>query len=117
MLAGHSYGGRQSSIAASEEQGIAEALLLLSYPLHPPGKPEQLRTAHFPSIRIPALFVHGNRDGFGSVEEMQGALRLIPANTRLLVVDKAGHGIPASSAGLIAEGITEFWQAAKSPGP
>ena len=46
-LAGQSYGGRQSSMVAAEDSGVADGLLLLSYPLHPPGKPAQLRTEHF----------------------------------------------------------------------
>jgi predicted alpha/beta-hydrolase family hydrolase len=76
---------------ASEEPGVADGLLLLSYPLHPPQRPAELRTAHFPSLRIPALFVHGTHDGFGSVDELAAALRLIPARTELQPVAGAGH--------------------------
>ena len=65
VLGGHSYGGRQATMLAAEEPGVAEALLLLSYPLHPPNKPAQLRTAHFPQLRTPALFVSGTKDPFG----------------------------------------------------
>ena len=64
---------------------------MLSYPLHPPGKPAQLRTAHFPTLRKPALFVHGSRDAFGSLDEMEAALKLVPARTSLLPVEGAGH--------------------------
>jgi len=71
FLGGHSYGGRQSTILAASDPGVADALLLLSYPLHPPRKPEELRTAHFPDLRTPSLFVHGARDPFGSVEKMR----------------------------------------------
>lgn len=91
FLGGHSYGGRQASILAASEPGLADALLLLSYPLHPPKKPAQLRTAHFPSLRTAALFVHATRDGFGTLDEMTAALRLISARTQLLRVDSAGH--------------------------
>jgi predicted alpha/beta-hydrolase family hydrolase len=91
FLGGHSYGGRQASMLASSEPGLVEALLLLSYPLHPPKRPAQLRTAHFPSLLTPALFVHGTRDGFGSIEEMTAALKLIPARTQLLAIEGAGH--------------------------
>jgi hypothetical protein len=90
---GHSYGGRQTAMAASERPGMADALLLLSYPLHPPGKPEKMRTAYFPELRTPALFVHGESDGFGSLEEMAVALRLIPARTELLPIERAGHDL------------------------
>jgi predicted alpha/beta-hydrolase family hydrolase len=90
---GHSYGGRQTAMAASERPGLADALLLLSYPLHPPGKPEQLRTNFFPDLRIPALFVHGTADPFGSLAELTEALKLIPARTELRPVDRTGHDL------------------------
>lgn len=92
-LGGHSYGGRQSTMLCAEEPGLAEGLLLLSYPLHPPRKPEQLRTQHLPSLRAPSLFVEGTRDPFGSVEEIEKAIALIPAKTRLVTVDGAGHDL------------------------
>jgi uncharacterized protein len=91
FLGGHSYGGRQASMLAAAEPGVAEALLLLSYPLHPPQRPDELRTAHFPSLQTPALFVSGARDGFGSVAEMEAALKLIPARTELVTIAGAGH--------------------------
>jgi predicted alpha/beta-hydrolase family hydrolase len=91
FLGGHSYGGRMASILAAEEPAIAERLLLLSYPLHPPQRPEDLRTGHFPNLRVPAVFVHGVRDGFGTIAEMTAALKLIPAPTELIPVAGAGH--------------------------
>ncbi len=92
-LGGHSYGGRQASILAAETPGLADRLLLLSYPLHPPRKPAQLRTAHFPNLRTPALFVHGSRDPFGTIEELETAITLIPARTQLLEIEGAGHDL------------------------
>lgn len=91
FLGGHSYGGRMSSMLAADNPGLVEGLLLLSYPLHPPQRPAEMRTAHFPRLQTPALFVHGVRDGFGSIEEISVALQLIPARTELLPVDGAGH--------------------------
>jgi uncharacterized protein len=91
FLGGHSYGGRQSFMLLAEEPQIADGLLLLSYPLHPPRKPGQLRTAHFPRLSRPALFIHGTRDPFGSIDEMKAALDLIPARHSLLEIDGAGH--------------------------
>ena len=64
-VGGHSYGGRQATILAAENPGLAAGLILFSYPLHPPRKPTQLRTEHFPRLTVPALFVHGSRDPFG----------------------------------------------------
>lgn len=93
FLGGHSYGGRQSSILCAEEPDIAAGLLLLSYPLHPPRKPEQQRTQHLPNLRTPALFVHGTRDPFGSIEELEQAIKMIPGKTKLVVVEGAGHDL------------------------
>lgn len=93
FLGGHSYGGRQVTMLAAEEPNVADALLLLSYPLHPPHKPQAPRTGHFGSIQIPALFIHGTRDTFGTIEEMRAALALIPARTDLAIVEGAGHSL------------------------
>ena len=92
-LGGHSYGGRQASMLAAEEPKLADGLFLLSYPLHPPNKPAQLRTQHFAQLLTPALFVHGTKDPFGIIEEMKVAMELIPANTQLMVVERAGHDL------------------------
>ncbi len=92
-LGGHSYGGRQSTMLAAEEPGVCGNLLLFSYPLHPPDKPDQMRTTHFPALRTPALFVYGTKDPFGSVEEMTAALKLIPAKTKLMTIQGAGHDL------------------------
>jgi len=91
FLGGHSYGGRMATMLCARESSSVDGLLLLSYPLHPPRKPEQLRSAHFPNLHTRALFVHGTRDPFGSIEEMQSALRLIPAETKLMPIEGAGH--------------------------
>jgi len=75
------------------EPELVSGLLLLSYPLHPPQKPEQLRTQHLSNLRSPSLFVHGSRDPFGSIEEIEEALSLIPAKTNLVRVEGAGHDL------------------------
>jgi predicted alpha/beta-hydrolase family hydrolase len=93
FLGGHSYGGRQATMLCAAEPGLVSGLLLLSYPLHPPRKPEQLRIQHLPNLRTPSLFVHGTRDPFGSVEEMMMALQLVPAKTELTTVEGAGHDL------------------------
>ena len=93
FLGGHSYGGRQASMLCAEESEFASGLLLLSYPLHPPRRPEQQRTQHLPDLHTPALFVHGTRDPFGSIEELQHAIKMIPGKTKLIVVEGAGHDL------------------------
>jgi uncharacterized protein len=93
FLGGHSYGGRQSSMLCAEQPDLVSGLLLLSYPLHPPRKPEQQRTQHLPDLRTPTLFVHGTRDPFGSIAELEQALKMIPAKTKLLPVEGAGHDL------------------------
>ena len=98
FLGGHSYGGRQSSMLCAElsekEPDLVPAgLLLLSYPLHPPRKPEQQRTQHLPNLRTPSLFVHGARDPFGSIAELEQALKMIPAKTKLVALEGAGHDL------------------------
>jgi predicted alpha/beta-hydrolase family hydrolase len=90
-LGGHSYGGRQATMLAADNPDLAPGLLLLSYPLHPPRKPAELRTGHFPRLRSPALFVHGSRDPFGLLDEMTSALELIQGRHMLLPVEGAGH--------------------------
>jgi len=93
FLGGHSYGGRQASMLCAEAPELVNGLLLCSYPLHPPGKPERLRTQHLPDLRVPVLFVHGTRDPFGTIEELEAARKLIPAKTGLLRVEGAGHDL------------------------
>jgi predicted alpha/beta-hydrolase family hydrolase len=93
LLGGHSYGGRQASMLLAEEPAIAEALMLLSYPLHPPKKPEQARTEHLPRLETRAVFVHGTRDAFGTIAELEAAIALIPAQTRLIRIEGAGHDL------------------------
>jgi len=93
FLGGHSYGGRQSTMLCAEEPNLVSGLLLLSYPLHPPRKADQLRIQHLPNLRTTSLFVQGTRDPFGSIEEISKALALIPAKTELMKVEGASHDL------------------------
>lgn len=116
FLGGHSYGGRQASMLAAAAPGLVDALLLLSYPLHPPKAPTQLRTTHFRTLHTPVLFVHGTRDGFGTIVEMTSALKLIPARTGLLPVESAGHELMTARnrfalPDMIAEAFAAFLEA------
>ena len=112
-LGGHSYGGRQGSMLAASEPGLVEGLLLLSYPLHPPARPDVMRTAHLPDLRTPTFFVHGTADEFGTITEMKKAIRLIPARTELLSIASAGHELLTRKnrnvlAGVIATAFAKF---------
>ncbi len=93
FLGGHSYGGRQASMLAASDPTVCSGLLLLSYPLHPPDKPSQTRTEHFPALQAPALFVHGTKDPFGSIEELTAAQQLISAPHRMSTIQNAGHDL------------------------
>jgi predicted alpha/beta-hydrolase family hydrolase len=92
FLGGHSYGGRQASMLLAEQPTLAHALLLQSYPLHPPGRPAALRTAHLPQLQVPTLFVHGITDPFATPAELESARALIPGRTHVLSI-KAGHDL------------------------
>ena len=114
FLGGSSYGGRQASLLAASHSGLVEGLLLLSYPLHPPGKPAHLRTAHFPQLRTPSLFVSGTKDVFGTIEELEAAIKLIPAGIELVPIDGASHGLSKLSsaegvAGIVRESFLDFF--------
>jgi predicted alpha/beta-hydrolase family hydrolase len=106
-LGGRSMGGRMCSIAVAE--GLeAAALVLISYPLHPPGRPDRLRTAHFPELRLPCLFVSGRRDAFGTPEELEEESAVIPGPVALTFVD-GDHSLrkrDSEVATIVAEWLT-----------
>ncbi|HTS12227.1 MAG TPA: alpha/beta fold hydrolase [Candidatus Limnocylindrales bacterium] len=111
FLGGHSYGGRQATMLLAEQPRLVDGLMLLSYPLHPPKKPKELRTEHFPKLTTPALFVHGTRDPFASSAEMKAALAEIPARHELLEVEGAGHDLVGKSGEIeVAARITRAFQ-------
>ena len=93
LLGGQSYGGRQASMLAADEPDLVAGLLLLSYPLHPPGKPASARTAHFAKLTTQALFIHGTRDPFGSIDEMRDALQLLAGPHELVEIEGTGHDL------------------------
>ncbi len=90
VLGGRSMGGRMCSMAVAEGLGAA-GLVLLSYPLHPAGKPERLRTEHFPQLDLPCLFVSGTRDPFGSRDEFEAHLGAIPGPVTMVWLDGQRH--------------------------
>jgi hypothetical protein len=85
-VGGRSMGGRMCSMAVAEGLEVA-ALVLVSYPLHPPGRPERLRAAHFPDLHLPCLFVSGRRDAFGAPDELRHETEAIPGPVTLDFVD------------------------------
>lgn len=96
IAGGHSYGGRLTSMVVAEQPQNGQrvdALTLFSYPLHPPGKPERLRTDHFGAITVPTVFTHGSSDPFGTIDELRAAVRLIGAPVEILEVTGARHDL------------------------
>jgi predicted alpha/beta-hydrolase family hydrolase len=90
VAGGQSYGGRMASMAAVDADFAA--LVLFSYPLHRPGFPDQLRTAHFKQIRCPVLFMSGDRDPFARLDLLKKWVKVVP-NARLEVFPGQGHGL------------------------
>jgi predicted alpha/beta-hydrolase family hydrolase len=92
LLGGRSMGGRMCSLAVAD--GVAAAgLVLISYPLHPPGRPDNERSAHFPALKVPCLFVHGTRDPFGSPEELTTATATIAGRVTHVWIDGGRHDL------------------------
>jgi len=91
-LGGRSMGGRMCSMAVAD--GLpAAALVLVAYPLHPPGRPDNLRTAHLPALTVPCLFVQGTRDPFGSPDELTAATATIPGPVTHEWIDGGRHDL------------------------
>lgn len=90
IIGGRSMGGRAASMLAADGYS-ADGLLLLAYPLHPPGKPDKLRDAHLPRIRMPVLCFNGTRDPFCTRELMQRALESVTARWEMHWVEGADH--------------------------
>ncbi len=92
ILGGRSFGGRMCSMAVAD--GLAAAgLVLISYPLHPPGRPDTMRVEHFPRLDVPCLFVSGTRDAFATRAELEAATAAIPGEVTHVWVDGGGHGM------------------------
>jgi predicted alpha/beta-hydrolase family hydrolase len=106
VLGGRSFGGRMCSMAVAD--GLkAAGLVLICYPLHPPGKPERSRTEHLPRITVPCLFVSGTRDAFGTPTELEAATKAIPGPVEHVWVEGKGHDLKGSDA-LLAETVTRW---------
>lgn len=92
VVGGRSMGGRMCSVAVAE--GLAaDGLVLISYPLHPPGRPDKLRTEHFPALKVPCLFLSGTRDAFGTVAELESAASRIPGDVSFEWIEGKDHAM------------------------
>lgn len=105
-LGGRSMGGRIASMAVAD--GLpAAGLVLISYPLHPPGKPERSRTEHFGSIEVPCVFLSGTRDTFGTPAELEAATALIPGDVTHVWIEGGDHGLRRKDA-VVAEAVAAW---------
>jgi predicted alpha/beta-hydrolase family hydrolase len=101
VLGGRSMGGRMCSMAVAE--GLpAAGLVLISYPLHPPGKPDKLRTEHLPSLGVPCLFISGTRDPFGSPAELEAATKVIPGPVTHVWIEGGRHDLGKADDQIVA---------------
>jgi predicted alpha/beta-hydrolase family hydrolase len=106
VIGGRSMGGRMCSMAVAAGLPVA-GLVLISYPLHPPGKPAQLRTAHLPAVSCPCLFVSGTRDSFGTPDELRSAHALVGGAVEAVWVEGGGHDLKKAD-DVIARAVAEF---------
>ena len=108
VLGGRSMGGRMCSMAVAEGQP-ADGLVLVSYPLHPPGKPDKPRTEHFGLLEVPCLFVSGTRDTFGRPDELEAATAAIPGLVTHVWLDGGDHGLRGKDKA-VASAVAEWVQ-------
>jgi predicted alpha/beta-hydrolase family hydrolase len=104
VYGGRSMGGRIGSMVAAEDGALG--LVLLGYPLHPPGKATQLRVEHFPRLRMPALFVSGTRDAFGTPDELRRETKKLRGPVSFHWIETGDHGFkPLKSSGLTVNAV------------
>jgi len=114
VLGGRSMGGRMCSMAVAEGLDAA-GLVLLSYPLHPPGKPERLRVEHLPALDVPCLFVSGTRDPFGTPAELEAATAAIPGPVTHVWLEGGRHDVADRDDEIVA--AVRGWLTARADGP
>ena len=107
VLGGRSMGGRICSIVVADGLVVAAGLVLISYPLHPPGKPDRLRVEHLSRITVPCLFVQGTSDAFGGPDELSEWTSTIPGDDTHVWVEGRGHDLRSSDQ-LIAEAVATW---------
>lgn len=113
VLGGRSMGGRICSMAIAGEAGnpgiAGDGLVLVSYPLHPPGRPDKPRTEHFDRLDVPCLFVSGTRDAFGHPDELRAATAAIPGPVSFHWVEGGDHGLRRAD-GEVAAAVVSWWR-------
>ena len=97
FIGGKSMGGRLATHLAAQGLESLSGVVCLGYPLHPPGKPQQLRVAHLPSIAVPVLVIQGERDTFGTPDELRPHLEAMPAEVHLHVIPRGDHSLTVRS--------------------
>lgn len=106
VLGGRSMGGRIASMVVAGADDLVPlpvaGLVLMSYPLHPPGKPDRLRVEHLPALRCPVLFISGDRDAFGTPEELAEARSLIPGPVTSVLLERRGHDLKRADPDVVA---------------
>lgn len=118
-MGGRSMGGRMTSMVAADVDGAGPVdrlagLVLICYPLHPPGKPDALRVEHLPDVTVPCLFVSGTRDPFGSPDELTRWTATIPAPVEHVWIDGGRHDLGGADT-MIAEAVDEFVSSLSTP--
>lgn len=106
VIGGRSMGGRMCSMAAADGL-VVKGLVLVSYPLHPPAKPENLRIEHLPRIAVPTLFVHGTNDPFASPTELRRHVRKVKGDVTLHFVERGRHDLKGGDE-LIADVVADW---------
>jgi predicted alpha/beta-hydrolase family hydrolase len=112
VMGGRSMGGRMTSMVAADVDGVGPVarlagLVLVCYPLHPPGKPERLRVEHLVDLAVPCLFISGTKDPFGSPEELTAWTATIPAPVEHLWIEGARHELTGAD-NIIATAVADF---------
>ena len=106
VIGGKSMGGRIASQVAASQPADINGLVFLGYPLHPPGRPDKLRSEHLPKIKVPMLFVQGSRDAFGTKQEITAIIRNLKLPAKLYAIEHGDHSLKVpKSAGTLQQGI------------
>jgi len=95
VIGGKSMGGRIASQVAASQPADIDGLVFLGYPLHPPGRPDKLRSEHLPKIKAPMLFVQGSRDAFGTKQEIEALIKKLKLPAELYSIEGGDHSFKA----------------------